>query len=193
MARIIHINLLDWRAARRKQREKSFVSSIALTALVTVLLCAGTLMVVQGQVGYQNERNSFLKQQIKEVDKQIAEIKDLEKTKANLLARMRVIQELQKNRADIVHFFDEMVKLLPVGIYLDHVQMRGNNVSISGVAESNGYISTYLKNLDDSPYFANPRLIVIKTHKDKLRHVANFSIHVDAFPKKAEDADKGGK
>lgn len=188
MAAVVRINLLDWRAERRQLRQQQFSIAAGLTAAASAALVIAAVMAVKSQVDYQNERNAFLTQQIKEIEKQIEEVKALEKTKANLIARMEVIQQLQKNRADIVHFYDEMVNQLPEGIYLTNIKMQGERVTLDGVAESNGYISTYLKNLESSDWFSDARLVVIKTTKEKLRRVAEFTITVVAFKEKRGDA-----
>lgn len=183
MAKAVRINLLDWRAERRQRRQQQFGVAAGVSAAAAAAIVLGTLMAVKSQVEYQTQRNDFLKQQIALMDKQIEEIKNLEKTKANLIARMEVIQKLQKTRSDIVHFYDEMVSLLPDGLYLTSIKLQGNRVTLDGVAESNGYISTYLKSLDSSEWFSDARLVVIKTRKDQLRRVADFTITVTAFQK----------
>lgn len=187
MANAVRINLLDWRAARRQVRQQQFGIAAGITAAASIGLVVAAVMVVKGQVSHQNERNAFLTQQIKEIEKQIEEVKALEKTRANLIARMEVIQQLQKNRSEIVHFYDEMVNLLPEGIYLTNIKMQGDRITLDGIAESNGYISTYLKNLESSEWFSDARLVVIKTTKEQLRRVAEFTITVAAFKEKRGD------
>src|SRR3546814_10243322 len=82
------------------------------------------------------------------MDQKIKEIEDLERVKSNLLARMRVIENLQANRSATVHFFDEIVSTLPDGVNLTSLKESGGAVTIDGIADSNGRISTYMKNLD---------------------------------------------
>lgn len=183
MAKAVRINLLDWRTARRQRRQQQFTVAAGISAAIAAAIVVAALMAVQSKIEYQNQRNDFLKQQITLIDKQIEEIKALEKTKANLIARMEVIQKLQKTRSDIVHFYDEMVNMIPDGIYLKSIKLAGDKVTLDGVAESNGYISTYLKNLEASDWFSDARLVVIKTRKDNLRRVADFTITVTAFNK----------
>ncbi|MGH8529354.1 MAG: PilN domain-containing protein [Nevskiales bacterium] len=190
----IHINLLDWRAARRERRKQQFGVAAGMTAALAAGVVAIGLLAVNTALGNQNERNEFLKGQIAEMDRQIKEIQELEKTKADLIARMEVIQQLQKDRSDIVHFFDEMVSILPDGVYVTSVKQQGNKITIDGVAESNGRISTYLKNLDASEWFSDPRLVVIKAQQDQFRRLSNFTLSVTAFAEKhgpATGAEEG--
>ena len=132
---------------------------------------------------HQNARNDYLKQQIAETEKKIKEIQDLEKTKSSLLARMRVIEQLQANRSATLHFFDEIINTLPDGVTLTSIKQVGDNVNIEGIADSNGRVSTYMKNFEASQWFTNPKLIVISTdNKDKQRK-STFTLQVKNLTK----------
>lgn len=179
----VHINLLDWRAKLREERKREFgVMTGGAFGLGAVLILAAILN-VNGQINTQNDRNTLLQQQIVEMDQKIKEIQDLEKTKANLLARMRVIEELQQSRAASVHFFDEIVNTLPEGVYLTVLKQSGAEVEIQGVAESNGRVSTYMKNLESSEWFANPKLVVIKTAEKNKSRTSEFTLKVKNLTK----------
>ena len=138
-------------------------------------------------ISHQRSRNNFLQQQIADLDKQIKEIQELQKVKANLLARMRVIEQLQQSRSATVHFFDEIINTLPDGVYLTSIRQQGQNVTLDGIAESNGRISAYMKNLDASPWFKDPKLVVIKTDdKSRLRN-SQFQLKVTNLTKTADN------
>lgn len=175
---MIRINLLDWRQARRDLRKKQFLTLLGLGAIASAALVLLGVLTASGAVAHQNERNDYLQKQITETDQKITEIQDLEKTKANLLARMRVIEELQASRTATVHFFDEVVNTLPDGVSLTSLKQTGASVSLTGVAESTGRISTYLKNLEASNWFANPGLLEIKTFEKDKQRKAEFSLKV---------------
>jgi len=179
----IKINLLDWRQELRDARKKQFVSLLGLSSIA----CAGVvllgMLLASEAIDHQNNRNAYLKQQIAETEKKIKEIQDLEKTRASLLSRMRVIEQLQASRSATVHFFDEIVNTIPEGITLTSIKQNGTNVNIDGIAESNGRVSTYMKNLEASEWFTEPRLVVISTNpKDKQRK-SMFSLRVKNLTK----------
>ncbi|WP_370153107.1 MULTISPECIES: PilN domain-containing protein [Pseudomonadota] len=192
-----HINLLDWRKARREKRKQDFIASIGLGVAVAGGLVAAGWMLVSGQLSYQESRNSYLRAEIKEMDKQLTEIQELERVRSNLIARMRVIEELEASRTASVHFFDEIVNTLPEGVNLTSLRQQGANVTLDGIAESNGRISTYMKNLDASLWFSDPRLVVIKTDEKDRRRQAQFTLQVKRLtqPKSADNApaDAGGE
>jgi type IV pilus assembly protein PilN len=184
------INLLPWREMLRKERQRQF-ASIAVGAAV---LMGATILYVHlhigGLIDDQNGRNAFLQGEIKKVDEQIAEIKDLESEREKLLARMNIIQQLQSNRPQIVHLFDEMVTTLPEGVYLKKVKQDGNSLVIDGEAQSNARVSAFMRNLDTSEWLTKPRLDVIKAvdAKDGERD-SDFTLRVSQVSKDAPPAE----
>jgi len=183
------INLLDWRATRRARRRKEFLSLLGLSIGAGVALLGLGYMTMTGAVEHQDQRNAYLTAQINDLDKQIKEIEELEKVKANLVSRMNVIQQLQESRSATVHFFDEIVNTLPDGIYLSSIKQSGQNVTLEGTAESSGRISAYIKNLDASPWFSNPKLVVIKTGEKNKQRNSEFTLQVTNLTRVAADSE----
>ncbi len=173
-----HINLLDWRKARRERRKRDFAATLGLGVAIAGGIVVAAWMLTSGQLEYQQARNQYLRDQIKELDQKIKEIQELERVRANLLARMRVIEELQASRTASVRFFDELVNTLPEGVNLTGLKQQGAQVTLDGVADSNGRISTYMKNLDASLWFADPKLVVIKTNEKDQRRKSEFQLQV---------------
>jgi type IV pilus assembly protein PilN len=120
-----------------------------------------------GVIETQNGRNAFLDQEIKKVESQIKDIKRLETDKAKLLARMKVIEELQGQRPQMVHLFDEIVKAIPDGVYLTSIKQTGASVAIEGIAQSNARVSAFMRNVADSHWLAEPKLNVIEALNSK--------------------------
>lgn len=172
------INLLDWRQQRRDRRKKQFFTVLTLGAIGSLLIMLLAIAIMSAAVSHQQDRNTYLRQQIADIEKQIKEIEELEKVRANLLARMKVIEELQASRAATVHFFDEIVNTLPEGVHLSALKQTGDQVKLDGIAESNGRISTYMKNLEASPWITDPKLIVIRTTEKARRRQSEFQLQV---------------
>lgn len=188
------VNLLDWRAQRREQRKQRFFAMMGVAVAVAALIFGVTYLYLQNAIDLQNDRNEYLKQQIADVDQKIKEIQELEKVKNNLLARMRVIEELQASRSATVHFFDELVNTLPEGVTLTSVKQAGTLVTVEGGAESNGRVSTYMKNLEASAWFDDPKLVVIKTIEAGSSRRSDFTLQVTNLTKAttgATPADDG--
>ncbi len=178
------INLLPWREDLRKERQREFITALAGAAVLAGLVVLLVHMRVNGMIGYQNDRNQYLQQQTTRLDGRIHKIKDLESTKAKLLARMEIIQRLQHSRPEVVHLFQEMVTTLPHGVYLKGIVQNGDGLKIRGVAQSNARVSEYMRRLDATRWLTNPRLDVIRTHATAAGRVSDFTLQVDeAMPK----------
>ena len=182
------INLLDWRTARRQQRKQQFTLLIGATFLLSALIVAVAYFAMDEAISHQQERNKILQTEITALDAQIKEIQELQKVKANLLARMRVIEQLQQSRSATVHFFDEIINTLPDGVYLTGVKQSGGEVTLDGVAESNGRISAYMKNLDSSPWFKDPKLVVIHTVDQNHLRSSQFELKVTNLTKATDNS-----
>lgn len=172
------LNLLPWREARRKDEDRELLVMAAGAWAVTALLVAYGSMHAHGVVAVQKERNQYLQQQIKLVDAQIAKIAAIKKERANLIARMQVISKLQQTRTQMVHVFDGLVRTLPKGLYLTSMAQKGTAFTLSGVAQSNARISSFMRNLDQSPWFSDPNLSVINVVRKNGRRVSDFTLQV---------------
>jgi type IV pilus assembly protein PilN len=189
------INLLPWREWERERKRKEFFGNLAgvLVAAVALVLLAGWYL--DGELETQQARNAFLEREIAGLDERIAEIQRLQETRNQLLARMRVIQELQGNRPVIVRVFDEMVRTLAKGVHFQTLEMQSNRLAVAGVAESNNRISTLMRNLDNSDWFANPNLKTIKEYPKNPHYGAQASTFnltfVQTNPNKTDDENAG--
>ncbi len=161
------INLLPWREELRKEQTNQFLTMLGMAMAVTVAILIVVHMHFEGLIDHQKGRNTILDNEIKRLDKELEKIKGLEEKKASLLSRMEIIQSLQQKRPQIVHLFDEVVKTIPEGLHLSSIKQSGNNITISGIAESNGRVSAYMRNIDNSDWMTKPRLQIIEsTRKD---------------------------
>lgn len=163
------INLLPWREEQRKEQTQNFLISMGVSIALVAAAIFAVHFFIDSQIDYQNNRNNVLKAEITRLDKELRQIANLESTKEKLLSRMEVIQSLQQKRPQIVHLFDELVRTVPDGIYLNIINQSGKSLTIDGVAESNGRVSAYMRNIDASDWMSTPKLKVIKTLKGSLR------------------------
>lgn len=153
-----NINLLPWREREREERKQQFLVSLAITVGLAAVLVFAADRVFVSMINNQTARNQYLTQQIQVLDREIAEIRELQQQKRELTARMEVIQNLQGMRPVIVRLFDELVRTLPDGVYFNNVTSDENTISIQGVAESNSRVSALMRALDESDWFDNSAL-----------------------------------
>lgn len=186
------INLLPWRDVERKRKRQEF----GVAAGAAVMLAILTGFVLRWQYGSiidnQNERNQYLKGEIALVDKQIVEILDLEQRKQNLQARIQVIEQLQRSRPEVVHLFDQMVRLLPDGVYLTAVKQTDRRIQIKGVAESSTRVSALMRNIDGSEWLSDPSLEIVES-KGSGETGASFTLYATQTSSAPPAADAANK
>lgn len=157
------INLLPWRAELRKRRQKEFLIGLGGAVGLAVLIALAAHFTVSTMIDAQQAKNELIKSEIALLDKQIEEIIALEEQKARMVARMQVIEKLQKSRPEVVKLFDDMVRTLPEGVYLTGVKQSDRRLEFNGVAQSSTRVSAFMRNIDASEVLAKPDLKVIET------------------------------
>ena len=186
-----HINLLPWREEHRQEQTRQFATVAVLSLILTGAAIFMVHMSFNNQIDHQHFRNKMLQDEIKNLDALLKQIETLEETKDQLLARMDIIQSLQQQRPQIVHLFDDFVRTVPEGIYLTLVKQQGDNLTIQGVAESNGRVSAYMRNIDASGWMATPKLKVIEIKKGTLRS-SDFTLETSqSRPENKQDKTAG--
>ena len=184
-----HVNLLPWRAERRKQREREFYMQLgaAFVAALAVLLL--WIFWMNQRIDNQNDRNTYLQTEITQLDARIAKIKDLEKVRQHLLARKQIIEQLQADRSQMVHLFDELVKTIPANSRLSALKQSGQSMSLDGVASSNASVAEYMRNIESSPWMGHADLRKTENSHDSSRMPYTFGLDVSlSRPKQDQPA-----
>ena len=185
------INLLPWREDERKERKLAFTVALGVSGVAAGVVIFAIYLMYGTMIDAQEHRNEQLRVEIKKLDKQIEEINDLESSKQRFIARMDIIEKLQRSRPEIVHVFDEIVRTLPDGVYLTGVKQTDKKFKFEGVAQSSTRVSSFMRNLDGSEWLRNPELEVVQTTKDKGPG-SNFTLYADQVSTVSQD-DGAGK
>lgn len=191
---MIRINLLPHRELARAARRRQFsiLLGLAVAAGVVVVLLGHSYIAASQST--QDARNAFLDQEIAKLDIQISEIKKIREQTQALLARKQVVETLQSNRTEVVHLFDQMIRLLPEGLYLKSFGQVGNVVTLSGYTQSSARVSTLMRNLENSPWFDTVNLVEIKAATVNNLRANEFVLTVKQTPQQTTDTqNKGGK
>lgn len=189
----VRVNLLPHREERRKRARTHFAMLAGMTAVLGLAIVGAVYLVNEGSISEQQERNAFMKSEIAKLDKEIDEIKKLKDEIAALLARKQVIETLQSDRAQTVYLLDEMVRQMPEGVFLKTVKQKGLGIEVVGYAQSNARVSALMRNIESSPWLANPNLVEIKaTNIGKMR-VSEFNLKFALKRAVAKDESKDAK
>lgn len=170
------INLLPWRAERRKQKQKEFGTMLGLAAAIAAGLSLLIVLYYNGQISGQNNRNAYLNEEIATIEKQLLEIQDLDKKKADLLSRKKAIECLQGRRSLMVHLFDDLVRTIPDGVKLSGIEQDGSKLTVNGSSQSNARVSAYMRNLQVSGWMGQPELTIIEARGDDKGLPYQFSL-----------------
>jgi type IV pilus assembly protein PilN len=187
------INLLPWREEQRTERKLKFTIALGGAALTACAFSFVGYLMFNSMISGQITRNDMLRDEIKKLDRQIEEINSLENDKQKFIARMEIIEKLQRSRPEIVHVFDEIVRTLPEGAYLTGVKQTDKKMKFEGVAQSSTRVSAFMRNIDSSEWLKNPELEVIETKKDNALG-SSFTLFADQVTTISnEDAQQGPK
>lgn len=186
-----HVNLLPWRAERRKQREREFYMQLVAAFVVGLGVLLLWMFWMGQRIDNQNERNAYLQTEIKQLDVRIAKIKDLEKVREHLLARKQIIEQLQADRSQMVHLFDELVKTIPSSARLTGLKQSGQSMSLDGVAQSNASVAEYMRNVESSPWMGHTDLRKTENTHDATRMPYVFGLDVTLSRPKTDEKDAG--
>ena len=157
-----------------------------VTAIAVIML---TMFAYSQMISGQNARNDRLTAEIVELEKSIEEIDGLERQKERLLARMEIIEQLQKSRPEVVHLFDEIARELPDGVYLTGLKQTGSRVEVRGVAQSSTRVSALMRQIDSSEWLGNPEVERVETTQSGSSRQSEFVVYLRQVNKDSEMED----
>ncbi|GAB2920340.1 PilN domain-containing protein [Rheinheimera gaetbuli] len=173
-----YINLLPWRDAARKERQKQYLTILTATAVVSFFLIFMVNMLYSARIDGQTQRNRYLENEIKVLDQRIAEIRTLNELKKNLQQRMSLISQLQGSRNLGTQIMDEIARIVPAGVYLNQLEKKGTSLLLIGKSESNNRLSNMLREAEESELLSTPYLEFIEAGKDSVSLLSNFKMHL---------------
>lgn len=184
------INLLPWREQQRTERKMAFTVGLAAAAVGAIVVAGAGYLFIRSMVDSQQQRNQLLRTEIQVLDKAIEEINSLETQKQQFIARMQIIEKLQRSRPEIVHVFDSLVTTLPDGTYLTAITQTGQRFKVQGVAQSSTRVSSFMRNLDGSLWLKNPELEVVESKRDNPLG-SDFTLYADQVTTLTEEPAAG--
>jgi type IV pilus assembly protein PilN len=184
---MIRVNLLPHRAVRRRRQQQQFFIALGMVAFLGVAIWLLVHTTLSRTYQEQLSRNQYLQAEIVKLDKELEDIKKLKEMTASLLARKKVVETLQSNRAEVVHVLDELARQLPDGVYLKAIKQQGSRVTLNGYTQSQARVSTLMRNLDASPHLENSNLIEIKAVPLGTTRVNEFTLNVNIERPKQEE------
>ncbi len=186
------INLLPWREEERQRRQHEFLVAMAGAFVAGVLVVMSTIFAYSQMISNQQARNTRLENEIVQLEESIKEIDGLEQKKERLLARMEIIEQLQRSRPEIVHLFDEMTRQLPEGVHLNGMKQTGSAVEVKGVAQSSTRVSALMRQIDASDWLTDPSVVKVETTEDGPGRQAEFVVTLKQIRHSDDDPEDEG-
>ncbi len=173
---MIRINLLPHREEKRRAKQAQFIAFSAVSLLLGVLVWGMVHMVISAKIDYQDRRNAYLTQETLVLDKQIAEIRKLREQTKSLLERKDAVEKLQSDRSSVVHLLDQMLRILPEGVYIKSIKQSGDAITLIGFAQSNARVSTLMRAIENSAWIESPALIEIHATSTNGARMSEFTL-----------------
>ncbi len=183
------INLLPWREAERQKRQRDFMVAMLGSFVAGVVVVGLVIFYFNGRIDNQLARNARLTAEIQDLDKSITEINGLERQKERLLARMEIIEQLQKSRPEIVHLFDEITRRMPEGVYLTAMKQTGPSGEVTGIAQSSTRVSALMRQIDTSDWLTDPGVTRVETTEQGPARQAEFVVTLRQVRSDDEDLE----
>jgi type IV pilus assembly protein PilN len=150
-----NINLLPWREQLRRRHKQRFFGLVVAAISIAMLSqwFAGHYLFNQAQL--QQSRLAYLNQYISQLDQRINPLKGLEQNHKALLNRLQVVEQLQQLRNTTTDFMNALPSFIPQGVYVDKINMSGQQIKISGISETTSRLASMLDRLENSPLLSN--------------------------------------
>jgi type IV pilus assembly protein PilN len=184
------INLLPWREQQRTERKMAFTVGLAAAAVAALVVTGAGYLLFNSMIDSQRSRNASLGEEIKKLDRQIEEINSLEAQKQQFIARMQIIEKLQRSRPEIVHVFDTFVSTIPDGTYLTAITQTDQKFKIQGVAQSATRVSSFMRNIEGSQWLKEAELEVVESKKESTLG-SDFTLYAKQVTSIVDDPKDG--
>jgi type IV pilus assembly protein PilN len=179
---MIRINLLPHREEKRKAKRQQFYVLSGLISILGGLIIFLGWSIISTMISAQDSNNDFLKAENEKLDKQIAQIKTLKDEINLLLAKKKVIEDLQRDRGRAVALLNEMVRIVPEGIFIKSMKQEGMRVVLNGVSQSNSRVSELMRNVAQSAVLEQPKLVETRATTVDRKKMQEFNMTVQIRP-----------
>ena len=180
---MMQINLLPWRERRRDAIKRTFIRQILLAVTIAAIALYASSEFLARQLAQQELINRVLEQQIVDLDARVTEVGSLREQQAAVRGRMRLIADLQKDRATVVRVLGQFVKSLPNEVYFLSLERADGVILIEGVSDSYAGVTELMRRLESSKEFRYADLNdiaaqVSEAAEDPSQFVFNLSVEI---------------
>lgn len=176
-----HINLLPWREKKRQREQQRLLVYLVVGGFIAVTIIFLMYQKARSLTDRQVEENQRLQQEIAQFEQQIKAIKQMKIHKGLVLAKMRIIENLQMMQTRMIHLLNEVGNMMPDDVYLSHFESIGHQVYLLGYADSTRSISALIRRIAGIPWISEPSLSEIKTIHENKEFKLHFSLKLQSI------------
>jgi type IV pilus assembly protein PilN len=178
------INLLPWRAELKEHLKQRFFIHLTFAAIFSLFLVFILHLIISKRLDVQLKRNVDLQNVVTSYDQKNVEVKEMEKQKLQLLLQINHVQQLSADRANIVRIFNELVRVMPPGVYLTSLKRNQSKITLTGEADSDSHVSELIRLIEKSYLFSIAKLTEINGHeRESIKEALNeFIVEIQMQP-----------
>lgn len=188
----IEINLLGWREQQRARRSRRFYLALAFMAVIGGAGGLGLTYHYDAALDAQRERNAHIQARMQQLDGDIRSIGEYETIRERMTGQVQVFGDLQQGRAQTVEVFRDLTLSLVDGVHYVQLSRQGDQLRLTGRAESNHRVSEQMRALEAAPAFSEPVLSEVESDGGARRR---FSLGVtqlaDGMPPPGDEEEGG--
>ncbi len=175
---MIRINLLPFRAARKKENIRRQVSIFMLSLVFLLIIFFYYNFSLSNKVGSLNTNIKNTKTELAKYNKINDEIAQIKKQLDNLKKKMAVMKTLEANRFEPTRLLDIMTQVIvPKRMWFTQLESKGEKVKINGIALDNKTVADFMVRLEDCGLFKEVDLKTLKRKKNKNAELKSFTIY----------------
>ena len=190
---MIRINLLPFRAARKKENVRRQVSIFLLSLILVGAAVIYYNVYLSGKIKDLNASIKETKVQLAKYNKINAEIKEIKKNLELLNKKIQVIETLETNRREPVNLLASLTDLIMAErMWFTRLSSKGTKVNIEGIALDNQTVSDFMTRLEKSAKYADVNLGTVKQKELKTMELTlkSFDVNVQKVAPKKETPQK---
>jgi type IV pilus assembly protein PilN len=144
---MIRINLLPLRQVKRREEGRQILVVYAGALVVALALNYLWWNTLDGQKQQHAQRIARTQQRIAELEKVIGDVNNLNKRKAEIEKRLKVLDEVRKSRSGPVRMMDALATATPKRVWLNEMTEAANSVKLRGTALSHDDVAEFMRSL----------------------------------------------
>ena len=187
---MIRINLLPYRASRKKETATQQFVIMGITLLTVIIAVVVIYVITITKIKTTKSEITKSESELAELKKKIGEIDNLKKLQAEVQKKLDILNQLRKEKSGPAIRLAKLSDIVPEKMWLIKYQEGGTNVSISGLAYSEELIAEFMRSIQASDQFGNVELQVSEQQELNGVKLKKFDITCVIKVQKREDPPK---